>query len=68
MWPRDFLPEYVPGTRVLTYGYDSQLLYSESDSSVFDFGARLLEALKTARADESVCNPSTAHREVRADS
>lgn len=57
MWLRDFLPQYVPTARILTYGYDSTLLGNDSTSSISDFAGRLLETLKTARAHKHVSTP-----------
>lgn len=54
MWLRDFLPEYVPTARILTYGYDSALLGSASNVSIYDFAMRFLQALKAARSHEEV--------------
>lgn len=54
MWLRDLLPEYVPTARILTYGYDSALLGSQSNASINDFAISFLQALKTARAEENV--------------
>lgn len=62
MWLRDFLPEYVPTARILTYGYDSTLYGSDSTSSVRDFSGRLLETLKTARVHEDVSSTPTRIR------
>lgn len=54
MWLRDFLPEHVPTVRILTYGYDSALLGSASNASIYDFAMRFLQALKAARSHEEV--------------
>jgi hypothetical protein len=54
MWLRDFLPDVVPKTRIMTYGYDTKLPGSQSEASIMDLSRKLLESIKTARAGESV--------------
>lgn len=54
MWLRDFLPENVPGARILTYGYDSTLLGNSSTASIREFSRNLLGDLNTVRANEDV--------------
>ncbi|KAL0632798.1 hypothetical protein Q9L58_008314 [Maublancomyces gigas] len=52
MWLRDFLPEHVPGARILTYGYDSTLLGNNSTASFREFSCNLLGDLNNVRAGE----------------
>lgn len=54
MWLRDFLPEYVPNARILTYGYDSTLFKNNSTASIREFSRNFLEALSSARAETEV--------------
>jgi hypothetical protein len=53
MWLRDFLAQDLDSnnykTRILTYGYDSTVIGSVSDSSVHEYSRKLLEALKASR-------------------
>ena len=52
MWLKDFLPDYVPGSRVMTFGYN---LRSEgiSAAEIKEKAIELLEALSADRhADE----------------
>jgi len=56
-WLRDVLPEDVPQCRILTYGYDSILRNSISNSSITDFARQLLDAVNAARQSEKVCPP-----------
>ncbi|KAL0631516.1 hypothetical protein Q9L58_009624, partial [Maublancomyces gigas] len=53
MWLRDFLPEYVPTARIMTYGYDSTLVNSDSTASIREFSQNFLEALSTVRRANS---------------
>jgi len=48
MWLRDYLPEDIPGVRVLVYGYDTSVL-GDSRDSIEDLGIRFLESLKAFR-------------------
>ncbi|KAI5460797.1 hypothetical protein BGZ63DRAFT_445709 [Mariannaea sp. PMI_226] len=52
IWLLDFLPRDVPRTRVLVYGYDTQLLDSQSKQSIKDLGLALLEQVKAFRGDD----------------
>lgn len=54
MWLRDFLPNHVPGARILTYGYDSTLLGNNSTASIREFSCNLLGDLNTVRANDEV--------------
>lgn len=54
MWLRDFLPEYVPGLRIMTYGYDSSLI-NPNTYSLADYRRNFIECLQEARRDCPVC-------------
>lgn len=58
MWLRDFLApdlEYDDlQTRILTFGYDSTLVGSTSDSSIHEYSRKLLEALRASREHTKV--------------
>lgn len=47
MWIRDELPRSVPGVRIVLYGYNSQLIDSNSFQSIGDIAARLIWNLKS---------------------
>jgi len=55
-WPRDLVPNTLPNTRVLTYGYDtnvrSRLVGPISKNTVGDHGWELLCALGDARRED----------------
>lgn len=46
LWLQSILPNYLPGSRVYTYGYPSQLLFSKSLATVRDFAQHLLGDLQ----------------------
>jgi hypothetical protein len=54
VWLRDFLPNDVPDTRVLLYGYDTTLNKSDSKQSIVDLAKTLLEHVKAFRNTTSV--------------
>lgn len=54
MWLRDFLPTSIPNARILTYGYDTKLPGSRSNSSILQLSRRLLESIKTTRDENTV--------------
>lgn len=45
MWLRDSLPAKLPGTRILIYGYDTQLVGSRSFQTLQDLGVSLRDTL-----------------------
>jgi len=51
LWLRDSLPNHVPNCRVMTFGYDSALLFSQSEMKLVDFAQDLLTRLHHARED-----------------
>lgn len=58
MWLRDFLPQDIPTARVLTYGYEAGVAFTQSRSTIRDFATMLLEQIRTLRRksrDKDVC-------------
>jgi hypothetical protein len=54
VWPRDLLPQSLPNVRVMTYGYDADVMnfFSNakvSKSSIFQHSINLLEDLQLER-------------------
>ena len=49
LWLRDFLPENVPYTRIMTYGYDSVVAFSRSVAEIEDYASDLLDRLDGER-------------------
>lgn len=56
MWLRDFLPDKVKKSRILIYGYNSDLTGpgAQSFASVLDLGKRFINDLKLARRQPDV--------------
>jgi alpha-beta hydrolase superfamily lysophospholipase len=46
LWLRDSLPAHVPKAGVLTYGYDSAVLFGKSKMRIHDFAVDLLSRLR----------------------
>jgi hypothetical protein len=49
VWLRDGLPQALPNTRIMAYGYDSRLSGSASFASTSDYGKSLLANVASAR-------------------
>ncbi|KAK2690708.1 hypothetical protein QWA68_010615 [Fusarium oxysporum] len=49
LWLRDFLPHDVPTARVLTFGYNAGVAFTQSKSNIRDFATSLLEGIRTFR-------------------
>ncbi|KAJ7290249.1 Alpha/Beta hydrolase protein [Mycena rebaudengoi] len=52
MWLRDSLPEHFPGVRVLTYGYNANVISDVSTGRIRTFAETFLEKLKQERDSE----------------
>lgn len=46
LWLRDFLPSFLPGCRVYTFGYPSKLMDVETRAGVQEFGRKLLGSVR----------------------
>ncbi len=55
MWLEDFLPEAVPNSRIMTFGYDSALAFSRSRSGIENYARDLLNRLRMIRNNDEVC-------------
>ncbi|UKZ73695.1 hypothetical protein TrVFT333_001345 [Trichoderma virens FT-333] len=45
LWLEHFLPEDIPDARIMTFGYDSSLMFSQSKGRIEDFARDLLNRL-----------------------
>jgi hypothetical protein len=54
LWLRDFLPTDVPGARIYSFGYPSEVAFSADTGKLEDWARALLEGLKAARAGKEV--------------
>lgn len=57
MWLRDFLPDMFKNSRIVTYGYNSDLRGpgARSFASILDLAKGLVNNLIVARSQPSVC-------------
>ncbi|KAF2188394.1 hypothetical protein K469DRAFT_661153 [Zopfia rhizophila CBS 207.26] len=53
LWLEHFLPDAIPDSRIMTFGYDSALAFSRSKSGVDSFARDLLNRLRVVRADKA---------------
>jgi hypothetical protein len=53
LWLRDSLPRHIPQARIMTYGYDSAVVFARSRMGVGDFALDLLTRLRLARMQPS---------------
>ena len=61
LWLKDFLPNSIPGCRVFTYGYPSQV-FSSSIAEVKGYAQRLLGEIKDIQnVPHQVCFSSFSH-------
>ncbi|KAI0188050.1 hypothetical protein EV127DRAFT_435338 [Xylaria flabelliformis] len=51
MWIKDILPSFIPGCRVYTYGYPSQVAFSSSFATVQEFSRGLLSSVRDIHED-----------------
>ena len=51
-WLRDMLPKDIPGARIFTYSYPSQLLWSRSEAALMEYTQTLLENLRNQRRNQ----------------
>jgi hypothetical protein len=54
VWLRDFLPKQIPYLRVMSYGYNSAVLFSRSAADTEDFASELLSRLRGKRRTQQV--------------
>lgn len=45
LWLRDLLPDALPGVRVFSYGYPSDIFFSSSTATIRDYALHLLSRL-----------------------
>ena len=54
MWLRDFLPDLIPNTRIMTYSYESDWRRADIKTSLRKCGEQLLNVLLQNRLSEKV--------------
>jgi hypothetical protein len=51
LWPKDFLPQNTPRSRILIFGYNSNVVFNVSQKGFRDHANRLLECLSVNRRE-----------------
>lgn len=54
MWLRDFLPDLIPNTRIMTYSYESDWRRADIKTSLRQCGEQFLNVLLQIRLSEKV--------------
>lgn len=54
MWLRDSLPQDLPHTRILLYGYDSEMIQSQAVQTIRDLANTFRSAIKSIRSYDAV--------------
>jgi hypothetical protein len=52
MWLRDLLPQKVPNARVMTFGYNADIIANTSIAGIRDNARKLLSTLRDKREDD----------------
>lgn len=64
-WLEDFLPDTLPKTRIMTFGYDSGLAFSRSKAGIETFARDLLNRLRFLRGDSQVGPPLSLPNDLK---
>ena len=51
LWLRDFLPSQLPNARIMSYGYNSETVFTQSVEDITDTAMILLERLTSKRQE-----------------
>jgi hypothetical protein len=54
MWLQDLLPDKIPQARVMTFGYNADMINNYSTSNIRDHARKLLSLLRDKRDEEEV--------------
>jgi hypothetical protein len=58
MWLKEFLPDDVEGIRIMSYGYNSNLVGETVNDRFIDYANDFIGILARARGSDEVCEPS----------
>jgi hypothetical protein len=56
LWLRDFLPKSVPGSRIYSFGYASEVAFTRGRAKLKDFARSLLEGINSVRIEKQSQN------------
>jgi hypothetical protein len=57
MWLRDFLPRDVKGIRIMSYGYNTNLVGYTTDDQFLDYRRHFIHMLRNSRSSAEVRRP-----------
>lgn len=61
LWLRDFLPQRLPGARIMLFGYNSNVAFRTSTAGVYEHAENLLCRLKAKRTVTHRYPPTTKY-------
>lgn len=61
IWLEDFLPQALPNSRIMTFGYDSALGFSRNREGIRTFARDLLNRLRMMRSEPVVSHGPMFH-------
>jgi hypothetical protein len=53
-WLRDFLPQQIPDSRIMTFGYNADVAFGQSTAEIVDHAKGLLASLVDKREESEV--------------
>ena len=54
MWLQEFLPQDVKNIRIMSYGYNTNLIGDTADDRILDYRRELIQQLENARSSAEV--------------
>ena len=68
MWLKDFLPRDVKGIRIMSYGYNSNLVGCTVDDQFIDYRRHFIHELRNSRSSAEVRGPRSCSCALRINS
>jgi hypothetical protein len=59
MWLRDSLPEKIPNSRIMSFGYNAAVVNTKSVIGILEYAENLLADLQSNRTSDEVCGLQT---------
>lgn len=64
LWLRDFLPKDLPGSRVMTFGYNAAFAFQNTTAGIKEHAKSLLNALISIRERDNVSRPPPVNSNI----
>jgi hypothetical protein len=68
MWLKDLLPRDVNGIRIMSYGYNTNLVGCTVDDQFLDYRRHFIHMLENSRSSAEVCRPPSCSCVLRVNS